>query len=122
MNRNAARIIAVALLAICVAACDEKPKGSSQQGPLTKVSFRLAWVYDMAEVGVFVAKKEGYFEREGLDVTIEQGGFGLDPIKLVAAGSNDFGIGGAGNLLLGRMQGVPVVAVAAEFQNTPVGF
>lgn len=87
-----------------------------------KVKFRLAWVHDMAEVGVFVAKEKGYFEKEGLDVTIEPGGFGLDPIKLVAAGSDDYGIGGAGNLLLARAQGVPVVAIAAEFQNTPVGF
>lgn len=87
-----------------------------------KVSLRLAWVFDMAEVGILVAKEKGFFQKEGLDVTIEPGGFGLDPIKLVAAGSNDFGIGGAGNLLLARAQGVPIVAIAAEFQNTPVGF
>ena len=67
-----------------------------------KVSLRLAWVFDMAEVGILVAKEKGFFQKEGLDVTIEPGGFGLDPIKLVAAGSNDFGIGGAGNLLLAR--------------------
>jgi len=89
---------------------------------LEKISFRLAWVYDMAEVGVLVAKEKGHFAKEGLDVTIEPGGLGLDPIKLVAAGSNDYGIGGAGNLLLARARGVPVVAIAAEFQNTPVGF
>ncbi|MFH7042219.1 ABC transporter substrate-binding protein [Paucibacter sp. JuS9] len=89
---------------------------------MESVKLRLAWVPDMAEVGVFVAKEMGYFERENLDVTIEPGGFGLDPIKLVATGSSDFGVGGAGNLLLARAQGVPVMAVAAEFQDTPVGF
>jgi ABC-type nitrate/sulfonate/bicarbonate transport system substrate-binding protein len=94
-----------------------------QRGPETKkISFRLAWVADMAEVGVFVAKEKGYFKREGLEVEIQPGGFGLDPLKLVAAGSNDFGIGGAGNLLLARERGLPVVAIAAEFQTTPVGF
>jgi ABC-type nitrate/sulfonate/bicarbonate transport system substrate-binding protein len=87
-----------------------------------KVSVRLAWLYDMAEAGIFVAKEYRYFEKEGLEVTIEPGGFGLDPIKLVAAGSNDFGVGGAGNLLLARSRGVPVVAVGVEFQNTAVGF
>lgn len=87
-----------------------------------KISFRLAWVPDMAEVGVFVAKDKGYFKREGLEVEIQPGGFGLDPLKLVAAGSNEFGIGGAGNLLLARERGLPVVAIAAEFQSTPVGF
>jgi len=89
---------------------------------LEAIKVRLAWVADMAEVGVFVAKEQGFFEKEGLDVTIEPGGFGLDPFKLVATGANEFGVGGAGNLLLARAQGVPVVAIAAEFQETPVGF
>ena len=53
-----------------------------------RIKLRLAWVPDMAEVGVFVAKENGFFAREGLDVTIEPGGFGLDPIKLVATGQN----------------------------------
>lgn len=118
--------ILLAFLLLVLGACGKsEDKATSSASKLTvaeKVKFRLAWVHDMAEVGVFVAKEKGYFEKEGLDVTIEPGGFGLDPIKLVAAGSDDYGIGGAGNLLLARAQGVPIVAIAAEFQNTPVGF
>jgi NitT/TauT family transport system substrate-binding protein len=98
------------------------PREKSGPTKPTETSLRLAWVYDMAEVGVFVAQDKGYFEQSGLRLTTEPGGFGLDPIKLVAAGSNDFGVAGAGNLLLARAQGVPVVAIAAEFQETPVGF
>lgn len=85
-------------------------------------SIRLAWLYDMAEVGLFVAKDGGHFTENGIEMEIEQGGFGLDPIRLVAAGNNDFGVAGAGNLLFARAQGVPVVAIGAEFQSTPVGF
>ena len=85
----------------------------SSGGEAKSVSLRLAWVYDMAEVGIFVADRKGYFREEGLNVKIEPGGFGLDPIKPVAAGTNDFGVGGAGNLLLARAQGVPVVAFGA---------
>lgn len=87
-----------------------------------KVSLRLAWVYDMAEVGIFVAKDKGFYEKEGIDLEIKPGGFGLDPLKLVAAGSDVIGVGGAVNLLLAREKGMPLVAFAAEFQNTPVGF
>lgn len=115
-------VISLALLAGCGKSEDMPMASAAKPAALEKVTFRLAWVYDMAEVGVLVAKEKGYFEKEGLEVAIEPGGFGLDPIKLVAAGSNDYGIGGAGNLLLARAQGVPVVAIAAEFQNTPVGF
>ncbi len=111
------------LLSGCSNQGENQPASTSAPSQvLEKVSFRLAWVPDMAEAGVFVAKEKGYFAKEGLDVTIEPGGFGLDPIKLVATGGNDYGIAGAGNLLLARAQGVPVVAIGAEFQNTPVGF
>lgn len=109
--------VLVVVASLVSSGCGEKSPG----GP-KKVSFRLAWVPDMAEVGVFVAKEKGYFQREGLDVDIQPGGFGLDPLKLVAAGGNEFGIGGAGNLLLAQERGLPVVAIAAEFQTTPVGF
>lgn len=92
------------------------------QSELKPISVRLAWVFDMAEVGLFVAADMGYFANEGLDVKIEPGGFGLDPIRLVASGQNDFGVAGAGNVLLARSKKIPVVAIAAEFQDTPVGF
>jgi NitT/TauT family transport system substrate-binding protein len=96
--------------------------GRHEAPSMTKVTLRLAWVPDMAEAGVFVAKHKGIFARHGLDVEIRSGGFGLDPLKLVAAGTDTFGVGGAGNLLLARERGLPVVAIAAEFQKTPVGF
>ena len=111
------------LFTACGDAHDPQPAATkSEPKTLEAVSIRLAWVYDMAEVGVLVAKEKGHFAKEGLDVSIQPGGFGLDPIKLVATGTNDYGVGGAGNLLLARAQGVPIVAFAAEFQNTPVGF
>lgn len=97
------------------------PAGTGAQ-QANRASVRLAWVYDMAETGLFVAQDQGSFKKQGFDLKIEQGGLGLDPLKLVASGTNDFGVAGAGNLLLARAQGVPVVAIGAEFQHTPVGF
>lgn len=112
-------LAAISATAFLGAACSKRAEQA--KGP-DKVSLRLAWVYDMAEVGIFVAKDKGFYEKEGIDLEIKPGGFGLDPLKLVAAGSDDFGVGGAVNLLLAREKGMPLVAIAAEFQNTPVGF
>ena len=116
-------LLTTAFLAGCGDTRDPQPADmESEPQALEAVSIRLAWIFDMAEVGVLVAKEKGHFAKEGLDVSIQPGGFGLDPIKLVATGTNDYGVGGAGNLLLARARGVPIVAFAAEFQNTPVGF
>jgi ABC-type nitrate/sulfonate/bicarbonate transport system substrate-binding protein len=115
-------IILFLFAVFAISACTSQPQKPVQPQTPVQASLRLAWVYDMAEVGIFVAKEKGFYAREGIDLKIEPGGFGLDPFKLVASGSNDFGVGGAGNLLLAREQGMPVVAVGAEFQNTPVGF
>lgn len=123
MNKRTGLLLALAVaLAAIVGVFYMKSPSDRTGGGQTPISLRLAWVYDMAESGLFVAHDKGLFQRNGLNVKIEQGGFGLDPIKLVATGTNDFGVAGAGNLLLARSQGVPVVAIAAEFQHTPVGF
>lgn len=112
-------LVSIFTAAFFGAACS-KP-AETAKGP-EKLSLRLAWVYDMAEVGILVAKDKGFYEKEGIDLEIKPGGFGLDPLKLVAAGSDVIGVGGAVNLLLAREKGMPLVAFAAEFQNTPVGF
>ncbi len=123
MTLKNGRIIAISIaLILAIAASLFVYLNSPADNDHNAVSVRLAWVYDMAEVGLFVGQDRGAFSDENIDVKIEPGGFGLDPIRLVAAGTNDFGVAGAGNLLLARAQGIPVVAIGAEFQNTPVGF
>lgn len=115
-------LIGAMLIGLSIFASLDYLRGSDRKPEIKSVSLRLAWVYDMAEAGVFVAQDKGYFDEEGLRLTVHPGGFGLDPIKQVATGANDFGVAGAGNVLLARAEGIPVVAIGAEFQNTPVGF
>src|SRR5436189_237850 len=57
-----------------------------------------------------------------LDSELKPGGFEADPIKLVASGSDTFGVAGADSFLLAREKGVPIVAFAAGYIETPVVF
>jgi len=93
----------------------------STEGTLA-ATLRLKWVYDPGFAGEMVAAKAGYFRDAGLDVTLKPGGFESDPIKLVASGSDTFGVAGADSFLLGRAKGVPIVAFAAGYIETPVVF
>jgi len=70
----------------------------------------------------FVAKKKGYFEKQGIDVTAIQRGTGSpNAMRLVGNGNAEFGFGDLPTLVVARSQDVPVVALAAVNQHSPLG-
>jgi NitT/TauT family transport system substrate-binding protein len=85
-----------------------------QPPALKAVTLRLKWLYATYFGGPIVAEAKGFFKPMGLSVTVKPGGMQLDPIKLVAMGSDTFGVAGADSILLAREQGIPVVAIAAQ--------
>lgn len=99
-----------------------KPKQASEKQGLESVTLRLSWVHDLSYGGIYIAVDSGCFTREGLDVELKPGGFGLDPIKLVGSGTDKFGIASSVNLLLARAQGVPIVAIGGYYQRNGIGF
>ena len=127
MNRRNLVVPSLALviaIAANLAGCGKQdtPKPSAEQSQPTKISTRLKWLPGALYLGSVAAKQKGYWMEQGLDVTIQPGGFEADPIKLVAAGSNDFGITGAEQLLQARANGVPIVAIYMELKDSPVGW
>ena len=77
----------------------------------------LDWYPNSNHIGLFIAQEKGYFEEEGLDVTLYTP---VDPstvLQTVGSGADDFGISYQPDLLLARAQGVPVVAVVAMVQH-----
>jgi len=93
---------------------------SSQQAALQQsVSFRLKWRYGATSCGALIAKNQAFFSNQGLDIKINQGGFELDSKKMVVAGTDQIGLTGADELILARANGMPIVAIGADFQKTP---
>lgn len=96
----------------------EKPlKGG--KGRHTSVVLQLKWYYQFQFAGYVAAREKGYFREEGLAVEIREGGDGIIPLDEVVEGRADFGIENA-EALLGRLNGKPVVAVAAFGQHSPL--
>lgn len=87
-----------------------------------ELSLRLKWLYDPGFAGEMVADRRGLFEQNGITLAIRPGGFESDPIKLVSNGSDTFGVAGADSFLLARSKGIPIVAFAAGYIETPVVF
>ena len=60
-------------------------------------------------------------QQRELDVEILPGGAGTPTVQMVGAGSAEFGIVEADELVLARSKGNPVVALFAVYQNSPLG-
>jgi NitT/TauT family transport system substrate-binding protein len=88
------------------------------QDALTPVSIVLKWVPQAQFAGYYAAKSLGYYENEGLDVTIVPAGVDINPQQLVAAGNAEFGTDWMGNLLATRESGQDVVNIAQVFQRS----
>src|SRR5690625_2768676 len=115
-------IVMFAILTV-LAACGSGSSGSSgDDGELTEVTHVLNWFAQPAHAGNYAAIKAGIYEDYGLDVDIEQGGPQVSATQIVASGKAQFGIANADEVLMARDEGLPLVAVAAGFQDTPQAF
>jgi NitT/TauT family transport system substrate-binding protein len=86
-----------------------------------KVSVQLDYVVRGNHAMFFVAKKKGYFEKQGIDLTAIQKGTGSpNAMRLVGNGNAEFGFGDLPTLAVARSQNVPVVALAAVNQHSPL--
>jgi len=87
-----------------------------------KVTVQLDYVVRGNHAMFFVAKKKGYFDKQGIDVAAIQRGTGSpNAMRLVGNGNAEFGFGDLPTLAVARAQGVPVVALAAVNQHSPLG-
>lgn len=87
-------------------------------GLLTPVRLQLKWTHQFQGAGFYLALERGYYREAGLDVTIIEGGPTIDAAERVAGGEAEFGVGSAG-LLVERVKGRPVVAMAVLMQHSP---
>lgn len=93
------------------------PRAGAQPAPTT-VTIQLKWTHQFQFAGYYQAVAQGYFRDAGLEVTLRPGQPDLDPVATVLRGQADFGVSNA-SLVLDRMRGDPVVAVATIFQHSP---
>lgn len=85
------------------------------------VSVQLDYVVRGTHAMFFVAKAKGYFAQQGINVTAIRRGTGSpNALRLVGNGDADFGFGDLPTLAVARSQGVPVVALAAANQHSPL--
>jgi NitT/TauT family transport system substrate-binding protein len=91
--------------------------GASAQDA-TPVTVVLKWVPQAQFAGYYAAEALGYYDEEGLDVTITPAGVDINPQQLLASGEAQFILDWAGNALATRETGQDVVNIAQIFQRS----
>jgi NitT/TauT family transport system substrate-binding protein len=119
----------VVVLALLVAGCggddDESDDAAgttaaetTEPQEMTDVTLQLKWVTQGQFAGYYAALEQGYYEDEGLNVTIKPGGPDIVPEQVVLGDQAEFGINWLDNTLATRDQGGEIVNIAQVFARS----
>lgn len=81
-------------------------------GHANTVTLQLQWVTQAQFAGYYVAEEKGFYDEEGLDVTILAGGPDIAPPQVLAGGGADAMLNWMPSALAAREKGLPVVNIA----------
>lgn len=110
------RILCIALLAL---AGGMLPGAA---GAAEKLTLVLNWVPTADHSPYYYAKQQGWYEKAGIDLSIETGkGSGITSQR-VGAGTAEIGIADLATALVAKSKGADLVAVMNVYANSPQGF
>ncbi|HEV2531082.1 ABC transporter substrate-binding protein [Phenylobacterium sp.] len=110
----------LAMLGLLAACSPGKSDHAAAPSGRTPIRFATDWRAEAEHGGFYEALAEGEYAKRGLDVTLIQGGPGVNVPQLLAAGAVELGDGSNSFIVMNlAQQKVPVKAVAAFMQKDP---
>ncbi len=85
---------------------------------LEDVTLQLKWVTQAQFAGYYVALEQGFYEEEGLNVTVLPGGPDIAPTQVIAGGGADVTVEWMPAALAAREKGLPLVNIAQPFKSS----
>ena len=83
-----------------------------------EVTLQLKWVTQAQFAGYYVAADQGFYEEEGLEVTIKPGGPDIAPTQVIAGGGADVVVEWMPAALAARERGLALVNIAQPFKSS----
>lgn len=85
------------------------------------VTVQLDWVVRGAHAMFFVGQQKGFFAENGINLTeVQKGSGSANTLRFVANGNATFGFADLPTLMNGVSQGIPVTAIVAVNQRSPL--
>jgi ABC-type nitrate/sulfonate/bicarbonate transport system substrate-binding protein len=113
----ACAVLAVPLL---LSGCNFAAKtttSSTYTGPVAHVKLALDWTPNTNHTGIYVAMEKGWYQEQGIDLTLLPYSSTIAPEQLVGTGQADFGISFTEGVTSARAAGLPVVSIGAVIQH-----
>lgn len=82
------------------------------------VSLRLNWYLGGLHVPFYYGKDQGFYEEEGIDLTINEGRGSANTTQVVAAGSDTFGLADSSSLITLASKGGEIKSVMSVLNST----
>lgn len=114
----AAMAVSALVLAGCGGGGGDSGDSGEAAGELTPVKLQLQWFAQAQFAGYYAALDQGFFEEEGLDVEILEGGADIVPQDVLASGDADYAISWVPKVLGSIEQGAAITNVAQIFERS----
>jgi ABC-type nitrate/sulfonate/bicarbonate transport system substrate-binding protein len=120
-TRAVAVIAGGAAVALALSACSSGGSGSSGSSwAPTAATLQLGWIANVENGGPYLAQKNGYYEKNGVDITIKPGGPTTTVEPLVASGKALVGLSSVDTIAKAVNAGADLVIVGATLQVNPM--
>lgn len=113
LRKRLIALLAVTALAATTAACggsDDSSDNNSAAGSPDKVKVGVIPIVDVAPI--YLGKAKGFFQKQNIDLSLEQAQGGAAIVPAVVSGQYQFGFSNVVSLLLGASKNVPIKVVA----------
>ena len=117
-NRSTRQLLLLLVLCLPWFASENCKAAVPPPALLQPIDFQLRWKHQFQFAGYYAAIAKGYYRDEGFEVRLHEGAPGKTPVEEVLAGRALYGESNS-ELLFERLNGKPLVALAAIFQHSP---
>ncbi|WP_175474781.1 ABC transporter substrate-binding protein [Celeribacter indicus] len=87
-----------------------------------EMTFQANWLIQGENAYMVAGKEKGFFDDEGIDLTIQRGFGSGDTIKKVVTGTATVGTADSGTVMVAiEREGLPLKCIASEYTSSPQG-
>lgn len=115
----ASRLLSVLWMLLMLLACEQSPPVSVSEGSIQSVTARFSWLLRAWNLPLVVAQENGFYERRGIQVEINEGKGDSLTCELVSNGQETFAMTDAFTGAVAISQGAHIKFVAMFVQKNP---